>query len=705
MANYRRMRHMIARGAFLYVVIGTGFFLAAQTNSAGGETTGPSADPRAYPARRVPKPQSTAASRKSAKKTGTTVGRKEIAPDGRRLLAPGDKTSPTTGARAAGAPPNDDCTVQVPPISGLGLFDFPDLNSASPVNVGPDHESCALFGDATITNDVWYCWTAPSTGLFELATCNLTSTVDDDTKIAVYSGCACPATEARLLNCNDDACGGEIQSSLSFSAQAGQTYLMRIGYPSEVGVSIPSAGQFSISSAALPCTSQSAESCQPADQFAARGSNRDTRTVADNFTPITNGNVTEICWWGIYADAIGDCQGFDVDRFVVRYYGDDNGKPGALVNLGGGVAAEFNQTGPSPTLMVEGPAATGLSILAVFPEYEFRATHPPVPVTAGTCYWIEITNSVTELCGWLWVTGAEGAGDDIAIWERDGGDPPGYDPDELVLIDQAFCLDIELGDTIQECNIPLPNPCAASTNDCCVDNSANPDLGCLDPTCCELVCNDDVFCCTIAWDQFCAEAALDVCGDQCEPCPSGDITWVTPPTGTIDARQSRDVDNGAFLQGIDRIIVDGPRRASASCWEVCEALPEAGQPNNGIIAVSNDGAGRFTLRLRRRITPGAQTKVNYTSTSGLTNETGVFASLPGDANASNTVARDDISDFVNCCLNGPCVPAYDQYRCDLNHSNASSAADLLRLFDILNGAGSFVRAWENETTAIQGPCP
>ncbi len=37
--------------------------------------------------------------------------------------------------------------------------------------------------------------------------------------------------------------------------------------------------------------------------------------------------------------------------------------------------------------------------------------------------------------------------------------------------------------------------------------------GCLQPQCCELVCEVDVFCCDVVWDETCVEQAGELCGD------------------------------------------------------------------------------------------------------------------------------------------------------------------------------------------------
>lgn len=123
---------------------------------------------------------------------------------------------------------NDNCSnAQV--ISGTGAFPFD--NTAATTD-GPIHASCAtLGGDEQITNDLWYCWTAPCTTQALARTCGSTS---KDTKIAVYQGCNCPPQGANLLDCDDDRCS--VQSMSAFDAVQGQQYLIRVGnYPGQAG--------------------------------------------------------------------------------------------------------------------------------------------------------------------------------------------------------------------------------------------------------------------------------------------------------------------------------------------------------------------------------------------------------------------------------------------------------------------------------------
>ncbi|MCP3920427.1 MAG: hypothetical protein GY711_33280 [bacterium] len=118
----------------------------------------------------------------------------------------------TPFAAAQGA---DDCSM-AQPIAGVGTYSFD--NTAATTDGSPD-TLCDAFGQADIENDVWFSWTAASTGFHELATCG--SGVD--TKVAVYAG----SCTGLILGCNDDWCG--VQTRVGWAARDGDTYLIRIG--------------------------------------------------------------------------------------------------------------------------------------------------------------------------------------------------------------------------------------------------------------------------------------------------------------------------------------------------------------------------------------------------------------------------------------------------------------------------------------------
>ncbi|MCY2961624.1 MAG: hypothetical protein NTY35_15790 [Planctomycetota bacterium] len=134
----------------------------------------------------------------------------------------------------------DSCATPTP-ISGAGTFPF-DNTAATTGTEGQSEAGCLYFGTSGITNDVWYRWTATTSGAAMLSLCGQSTM---DSKVAVYGGSGCPAAAA--IACNDDSCG--FQSQLSFSAVAGQDYLIQLGnYPGATG----STGTFTIDVVAPP---------------------------------------------------------------------------------------------------------------------------------------------------------------------------------------------------------------------------------------------------------------------------------------------------------------------------------------------------------------------------------------------------------------------------------------------------------------------
>jgi hypothetical protein len=116
---------------------------------------------------------------------------------------------------------SDDCST-ADAISGQGLFAF-DNSAATTGAEGQAESLCYVFGTSVVSNDVWFSWTADADGVAQVSSCNQTSV---DTKLAAYSGSACPA-DGSSIACNDDACG--FQSSLSFSVTNGSSYLLQVG--------------------------------------------------------------------------------------------------------------------------------------------------------------------------------------------------------------------------------------------------------------------------------------------------------------------------------------------------------------------------------------------------------------------------------------------------------------------------------------------
>lgn len=643
----------------------------------------------------------------------------------------GDATESAAMGSPLAAPPANDACASATPISGVGTFAF---NTTEATTDGPSHAACiddvVAPGEGGIARDVWYCWTAPCSGAVRIDTCGLTNV---DTRLAVYNGCACPGTDARILACDDDSnlCTPGTQSEIDFLAQAGQTYLVRVGvFPSASG----GTGSIRITCLDAPCDEPAAH-CQSLDISNGRLSDGVTARTADNFRPKANGTVSEVCFWGSYIDDAPEA-----DSFQITYFSDMNGLPNSVI------AGPFVQGGSltvSPAVLVDN---------IFFPVFEYTATHAPVPVSAGQCYWIQIAN----LAGsgvWYWQLGFGG---DNTI--RQDGDPlNGYGESDVVRVDMALCLNLLLDDA-DLCSPPPNSACPNTGQDCCTESSSGLAMGCEDSACCRKVCACDEFCCSSVWDNACAgmgaigtssctasrfpclvdddcktccssglpctssadcpggEAclltqhcegcgAMDRCGNLCIGCPQTTLTFIDPPLVSgrvVDARAPHAPTDATQWRGIDRLTVGAAADVSqVGCWSLCETEQSCGA--NQIMNVVNNLNGTYTVMFSRPITGGATTRITYTSDTAAT-QTAVLISHPGNVNASTQTNAQDITQMIDRCLRGLAPPPeHGLYSCDINHSGSVNVSDITALIDLLNGAGAF-DPWV-QTTISPDTCP
>lgn len=185
--------------------------------------------------------------RARARSFSSGVGEVELSGNGTftlpvwRILGPGTYNAQAyVGQRPSGVAGSSSFTYQfritmIPATNDLCQFATPITLGATPFNNStattdglPHPAACTFFTNPGIDRDLWYTFTPAQSGLLTVSTCGSTF----DTEVNVYSGTACPATDAALLACNDDsaACGsGTFQSQLVITANAGQTYLIRVG--------------------------------------------------------------------------------------------------------------------------------------------------------------------------------------------------------------------------------------------------------------------------------------------------------------------------------------------------------------------------------------------------------------------------------------------------------------------------------------------
>lgn len=324
------------------------------------------------------------------------------------LVGPG----PTIGGLLIGRTlaPAETCD-EATPIAGSGFFAF-DLANAS--TDGLAHENCAGGEEEQIDRDVWWRWTADSTGPVSMTTCGLATAT---TRIAVYApGAECPPGTDLLVTCSDPL-DCDNRSELLFYTVAGQEYLIRVGVPPG---GEPASGEMRIASGApFLC---SIDICQQYTTGGAYFSGGTNFRVAENWTAPATGSVATLCFWGAYNMQIfGDPPS---DNFRVTYYRQSGNLPGTVI-------ATF--TGSQLGLV--GRVDTGDMIQNTFRIFEYSVCHAPIPVESGSTYWIEIANHIGNSV-WTWAQGA--SGDGLAV--QDGTPLDGTWAASPNIGDRAFCI-------------------------------------------------------------------------------------------------------------------------------------------------------------------------------------------------------------------------------------------------------------------------
>jgi len=83
--------------------------------------------------------------------------------------------------------------------------------------------NACTFGGAESTGDLYWRFTAPADNTYRFSTCGSAL----DTVISVFSGC--PVDQfGNMLGCNDDSCGGTLQSQTDVFVSSGQTVWVRV---------------------------------------------------------------------------------------------------------------------------------------------------------------------------------------------------------------------------------------------------------------------------------------------------------------------------------------------------------------------------------------------------------------------------------------------------------------------------------------------
>ena len=127
-----------------------------------------------------------------------------------------------TFSTSVAVPANDNCGTAT--AVNPGAFSFNSTNATNAPLALPS--SCDEGAGIAIVKDLWYRFTAPTTGRATATTCGAAAF---DTRIAVYPGASCPTTSP-VTACSDNAAGcASGTSTATWQVTAGSVWYVRVG--------------------------------------------------------------------------------------------------------------------------------------------------------------------------------------------------------------------------------------------------------------------------------------------------------------------------------------------------------------------------------------------------------------------------------------------------------------------------------------------
>ena len=306
------------------------------------------------------------------------------------------------------------------------------------------------------------------------ASCPCGDLTNYDSTIAAYLGCECPADPFSELACNDDFCG--LQSLISFCVNAGECYKIQVGgFLGSAGT-----GTLTVTLDSTDTDGDGVPDCKDICPGGDDGVDSDGDGIPDFCDPCPLDPDNDVDGDGVCGDVdncpdvfnpgqednegdgLGDACDPDDDNDGI----DDVDKPGS--------GTDPNDPDSDDDGQLDGDDPCPLDPL------DLCLCGGP---DAGDCC---VANG-TPYCNNAACCQAICAADPFCCeTEWDG-----------------VCADAAEAEPLCDC----AGPCDKSNpNDCCV---ANGTPGCNQPDCCEAVCANDSFCCDVAWDSLCADAALN----------------------------------------------------------------------------------------------------------------------------------------------------------------------------------------------------
>ena len=257
------------------------------------------------------------------------------------------------------------------------------------------------------------------------------------------------------------------------------------------------------------------------------------------------------------------------------------------------------------------------------------------------------------------------------------------DNGQCAIVDDDACTGVYQGDGTR---------CAG--NICALGGCCDIDGTCPDEPTVASECNDifDVF-----WPGV--GCAIIPCAPP--PCGMADLTGAIfadadpispgsfdqPGHCAIDAREPHDINDAAARNGWDRMVLSfscDPALASLTASDFSVRVDPAGAAPGVANVVIDSVLNTATVLLDDMITPKSWTCIAHPGSGG----EWCMGYLPADANQNALTASNDINALIDSInlVPGRILPLYAS---DINRSTVITGADILRLIDLLNGAGAF----------------
>lgn len=187
--------------------------------------------------------------------------------------------------------------------------------------------------------------------------------------------------------------------------------------------------------------------------------------------------------------------------------------------------------------------------------------------------------------------------------------------------------------------------------------------------------------------------------ETCAPCPEGEVTFVDPPDGVVDARIPHKPNGPHAPHGIRSFTTLAPPAAPAKCWFICESEPASSVQ---IAAIIEQPPGTYRIELNKAISTAGTAFLSYRDVHGH-KTTGRFFAHPANVNGDGRANAGDVLALIDH-LNGVKLLPWGRYSGDIDRSGAVSPADILALVDLLNGTNGFA-AWYGTALPDAEGCP